>query len=737
LRATGQLLAMIEAQRGTLLLWMPVWLGIGIALWFLLPDAPAPPVLAAIAGGVTACLVAARATRGWPRAVLLLPALVGVGLLDIAWSAHRVGAPVLEMAGKPRLTGPVQGRVTMVDRSSRGQLRLTLDRVVLPRVAPASTPARVRVSLRARQLRLDPVPGARVMVTATLVPPAGPVAPGAFDFRRHAWFRRLGAVGYARGPALEYAPPRQDGVALRLAAFRMRLARAIRARIKGQAGAFASAILTGDRTAIDPGLLGDLRNSNLAHLLAISGLHMGLLAGFVLAALRYGLALVPWLALRLPVKRIAAVAALAAGLGYMILSGASIATQRAFVMLAVMLVALLLDRRAFSLRAVALAAVLVLLWRPESLVEAGFQMSFAATAALIAVFEALRNLRGNGAPAAIDGLLHGKGRLSRPLRWLGALALSSATAGLATAPLAAWQFHRLVAYGLLANLATVPVMGLLVMPAGVLAILGEILAPASGASQPFWSLMGAGIDWILTVAREVSSWRGAVHPVPAAPWPVLAAIIAGGLMLVLLRGRVRLIGAIPLVAGLLAWGQVARPDLLIARDGGLVGAMTGQGRWLSRARGAGFAARVWLERDGDAATQREAAARPPPPWLAVLSRSPRAPLPAGTRVVLVTGKGMSPAAISASCAAGILVILPRMAWPAGLPRRACRVIDRPMLIRAGAVSVDLRARGFGIVTVSDETGRRPWSQPALPGHGRAPAREMKPALADGPARVAQ
>ncbi len=697
---------MIEAQRGTLLLWMPVWLGMGIGLWFLLPATPTPAVLAAVALGVVGLGMAAGFVRGWPRAILLLPVLAGVGFLDIAWSAHRVAAPVLGA----RLTGQVIGRVVMFDRSYRGSARLTLDRVSMPRLAPALTPGRVRVTLRDSQLRLDPLPGKMAILRATLGPPPGPSVPGGFDFRRYAWFRGLGAVGYARSAALEYAAARDRGLALRLAALRLRLGRAIRDRIRGQAGAFASAILTGDRSAIDRNLLRDLRNSNLAHLLAISGLHMGMLAGFVLAALRYGLAMVPWLALRLPVARIAAVAALLAGLGYMVLSGASIATQRAFVMLAVMLVALLLERRALSLRAVAVAAVLVLLWRPESLVEAGFQMSFAATSALIAVFEALRNLPVRARDGSGDGQAAGWRR--RVVRWLGALVLSSATAGLATAPFAAWQFHRLVAYGLLANLATVPVMGLVVMPAAVMAMLGEVLAPGSGLSLPFWRAMGGGIEWILFVAARVARLKGAVHLVPAAPWTVLATIVMGGLMLVLLRGRLRLAGVVFLALGLALWGQARPPDILISGEGGLVGAMGTEGRWLSRSRGAGFAARNWLERDGDAATQRQAAARQPPPWLDVAPRRRIAPswrARGDVRVVLFAGKGAPAGVIEAACRPDVLVILPRMRWPPGVSHSSCLVIDRAVLAREGAVSINMGARGFAISTARGLAGRRAWS----------------------------
>lgn len=156
-------------------------------------------------------------------------------------------------------------------------------------------------------------------------------------------------------------------------------------RIPGETGGFAAAITAGDRSGVGEQTLTALRQSNLAHLLAISGLHMGLLTGFVFAAVRVLFCLVPPVALRWPVKKLAALAALAAGAGYLMLSGGNVATERAFVMVAVMLGAVLLNRRAITLRAVAVAALIVLLRRPESLLSPGFQMSFAATAALVAV----------------------------------------------------------------------------------------------------------------------------------------------------------------------------------------------------------------------------------------------------------------------------------------------------------------------------------------------------------------
>ncbi|MBL4758173.1 MAG: ComEC/Rec2 family competence protein, partial [Rhizobiales bacterium] len=152
-------------------------------------------------------------------------------------------------------------------------------------------------------------------------------------------------------------------------------------------------MITGDRSFISRNHVEMLRASGLAHVLAISGLHMTLVTGALFAGLRALLAFIPGIALRYPIKKIAAFAALFAGAFYLALSGANVATQRAFIMVGIMLVAILLERPAISLRNVALAALFVILWRPESVVTASFQMSFAAVTALIAAYEYVLNRR--------------------------------------------------------------------------------------------------------------------------------------------------------------------------------------------------------------------------------------------------------------------------------------------------------------------------------------------------------
>ncbi|WP_428925482.1 ComEC/Rec2 family competence protein [Marinibacterium sp. SX1] len=574
-------------QRGFLFPWSPVCVAAGIGLYFGLRTEPGA-ICYAIAAGLFV-LLAGVAWR-WPGA--WAPLLTGLALCALGFGlaghrAHQVGAPRLEF----RYYGPVEGRIVALDRSASDAPRMTLDRVVLRDMNPARVPARVRLSLHGPGADLRP--GQRVMTTGHLSPPQGPAEPGGFDFRRHVWFQRLGAVGYTRVPVLIAGPPDAEGLAMRIFALRMAVSAHIRARLPGETGGFAAAVTTGDRSGIGQAALEALRASNLAHLLAISGLHMGLLAGVVFSGLRLALALVPRLALRWPIRKMAALGALAAAAVYLALSGGNVATERAFIMVAVALVAVLFDRRALSLRAVALAALIVLALRPEALLSPGFQMSFAATTALVAVFTGLRGLESRLLPG-----------WARPVM---GVVLSSAVAGLATAPVAAAHFNALAPYGLVANLVSVPVMGTIVVPAAVVA---AILAPL-GLEGPALQVMGLGLDWILAVAGEVSSWQGARRPVVAPGPAVLPMLSLGALWVILWQGRARWAGVPVMVVALMVWSDAGRPAVLVADTGGLVGVMTEGGRALSRPRGAGFVAGIWLENDGDLADQSQAAARWP------------------------------------------------------------------------------------------------------------------------------
>ncbi len=370
----------------------------------------------------------------------------------------------------------------------------------------------------------------------------------------------------------------------------------IRAAIPGDNGSIASALITGKRDAISTPVNDAMYISSLAHVLSISGYHMAVVAGIVFFFIRAALALVPSLANRHPIKKWAAFGALVAAAFYLLLSGAEVATQRSFIMIAIVLIGVMLDRPALTFRTLAVAAIVVLSLAPQAIVHPSFQMSFAATLALIAAYQ-------SGLPVAArpDSSL-GRRVALWGLREFFGLLLASLVAGFATTPYAAYHFHRLAPYGVLANLLAMPVVSAVVMPMG---IMGVVMMPF-GFDGLFWQLMGVGIDWMVWVAQWVTGLPGAVGRMQAFGTGPLLAGTAGLLLLCLLRTPLRLTGAAVLFGAIL-WALIApRPDVLVADDGQTAAIRGSDGR-LSVLRSArdSFALKEWLAADADARTPKD------------------------------------------------------------------------------------------------------------------------------------
>jgi competence protein ComEC len=655
-------LAILAGARGALFPWVPVAMGIGVGMWFALPVEPGA-ALYAVASLLALAALALRIAR-WELVHPLAVALgcLAIGFLAAGARANLQAAPVLDH----RYYGPVTGRVIEVDRSASDALRLTLDKVLLDGTAPAETPDRVRISLHGDDSYI-PDPGDVVMATASLAPPEGPSEPGSYDFARSAFFQQLGAVGYTRAPVMLWQEA--EGATQAVGRLRRSLSAAIMARVPGDAGAFAAGVMTGDRSGLSLQAVEDLRDSSLAHLLAISGMNLAFLIGFVFALVRYGLAFVPPLALRVNTKKLAALVALAVALFYLLLSGANVATERAFVMITVMLVAVLFDRRALTLRSVALAAVVLLLIQPESLLDPGFQMSFAATTALIAGFGAVES----------HTLARRLPRLTMPIF---TLVLSSLIGGIATAPYAAAHFNRFTDYGFVANLLTVPVMGAVVMPAGAVAAL---LAPFGLSALPLW-VMQLGCEWILFVAARVAALDGAVTMIPAPSALVLPVFTLGGIWLIAVAGRLRLLGIAPVLLALMLWVLTPRPVLLIAASGALAGIAGPEGRALSAGAGDGFTAENWLQNDGDGVDQKQAAARPGFSGAKAARDFTLDGLPGR----VLSGKTAVEQAESGCNGAGLLIVA---GW-VHAKDPACLLLDRRLLVRSGALAFWPEATGW-------------------------------------------
>ncbi len=672
------------AQRGHLMCWVPVCLGLGIGLYFALLTEPGPGVWITVALAVAALFFVSRALDIAVRPLCLGLAIAGAGFLLAGVETRRVADPILGF----RYYGPIEGRLVHIDQSASEAVRLTLDRVRLDRMEPARTPGRVRVSLHGDQPAAPFLPGEKLILTGHLSPPAGPAEPGGFDFRRFAWFAGLGAIGYTQTPVLVLSDAAGDW-GLAVFDLRMRISAAIQSNLPGDPGAFAAALIIGDRSGMSAESQQVLRDSNLYHVVSISGLHMGMLTSFIFMIVRVGLSLWPAVALRLSVKKIAAVAALLVGAVYLAMSGGDVATERSYIMVAVMLTAILLDRQALSLRGLAIAAIIIMVMHPHAMMGPGFQMSFAATAALVVAFRAIR----------------GKALGPRWMRSGVTLVLSSVVAGCASAPFAAVHFNQISHYGLIANLLAVPAMGTIIMPAAVVA---GLVSPFGLAPQALW-VAGLGLRWTLFVAETVAGWEGATSHVKT-PMPFVLPLLALSLLwCILWRGPARWGALVGVAAAGLLWVQTTRPTILVAQSGGVIGVLDTTTRTLSSATGDTFTTGVWLENDG--------AGRDDVPALmaeTALSPTPRTLTRIGPWQILHLRGKSALATLSGCDGADVLISNQETAG-----QRPCLVVDAGLLRRTGSLAINLGQDDSLIITTAAQVaGQRPWhgpmrDQPAL------------------------
>lgn len=695
-----------EQERDQFGLWLPVVFGLGIALWFIVPDhwGWLGCLSGALGLSLSGLLVGYRRRIG--RSIGLFGLIVACGLAAIWWRAEGLAHDRID---RPRVES-FQARVVAIEfQPARERVRLLLE----PQSAPG-LPGRVRVNVDAGDFPTKLAAGQAIRLRARLLPPADPAIPAGYDFARVAWFQKIGATGRVLDRIVIVADPSPGGFWRRLGGLRQRLSAHIQQMLPGAGGGVASALATGDQGAIPEADADAMRRSGLAHLLSVSGLHVSAVVGGLMFFAMRVLALSPRLALRAPLLLIAAGIAALGGIGYTLLSGAEVPTIRSCIAALLVLAGIAIGREALTLRLVATGALVVMLFWPEAIAGPSFQLSFAAVTAIVALHEH---------PAIVRFLARREeGPIRRCGRVLLGLLLTGLVVEIALAPIALFHFHQSGLYGALANIVAIPLTTFVIMPCEALALLLDLI----GIGAPLWWVIGKAIALLLGIAHAVGSAPGAVARLATMPWGAFAAIVAGGLWLALWRTRVRTVGLVPVLIGALWAVFTPPPDLLVTGDGRHVALRGDDGRMaLLRFRAGDYVRDVLAEAS---ATEAEA--------LADLETEPHARCSADICVARIMRGGRrwqiaatrSPylvdiRAMNRLCAEADIVIsdrrLPRSCKPRWLKA------DRNLLRQTGGLAIRLDPPA--IDSVAERAGDHPWAFRPVSSGGAAPQASPAPA----------
>ena len=574
-------------------LWIPVFFGLGVGVYFILPTEPSLYAAGGLVSGACGLFILSRRKQFAIKALSVIFLIFALGFLAAKIRTETSGTAVVEYSNKPiTLSGNIE------DINYSGSYpSITLRNLRIDEFTPEQIPKYIRLNVRTK-IKGDIKTGDRIITDAILLPPARPVIAGGYDFSKAAYYDQVGANGYAIKTVVRLKTGHEPSFVDNL---RTIISDKIMGDIEGEKGAIANALITGERSFITQKTNDEFRRSGLAHLLAVSGMNLAMAGGIIFFSVRFLLSLFGGFAERYPIKKIAAIMAILGNVFYLMVSGMTPSAERAFIMVSLVMIGIVFDRSASPMRSIAFSALIILAVTPETLFMPGFQMSFAAALALISSYELLAKksklFRENDDEPERERWF----RKSWNKIWLypATLMLTSFIAGMATAPFAAYHFNQFVNYGLLANLLAIPLTSVIIMPATVL---GMVLMPL-GLEKPVFYLMGFGVDWIMQIAEWVASFKGAAVVVPHIPPYGLLLISAGGLWLFLWQKNWRYFGLMLALAGVLAPYFVTKPDLIINETGSLFAINRSGKLYLSNKRSS-FASKSWLNYFGQSETLR-------------------------------------------------------------------------------------------------------------------------------------
>lgn len=542
------LICKIHEEYDRLFLWCPILFSVGISAYFCFPFEPWAG-WGALAVIISLFLVFLTRHLFVPRVLSLGLMVMCVGYEVSQLKTHWLNTPMItHKVEGVMITGFIDG----VEHRPKN-IRVTMSKLTYenwPETQPK--PIKIRLSFKKGGENLQP--GQTIRVEAGLLPARGPVAEGAYDFAMRSYFEGLGAVGFASEPPAILSEQPIDFIG----DIRHRLNIKLREKMEPLTGAVACALITGDRSGIPDKVRQQFADSGIAHILAISGLHLSIIAGLVFLLVRRGLSLFPRLALNQPTKKWAAGVSILFTFIYLLLCNGATPAMRAFYMTGLVMVAVILDRAALTLRNVALAAMFILVLWPEVLFNPSFQMSFAAVTALIAAYERYRRQQSLFSLSQYN--------LPHSVSYVAGIILTTLIASVATAPYTIFTFNRFALHAIEANLIAIPLTTFWIMPAALLSVM---LMPFGWEEYPL-IVFGWGIDILIQIAETVSAWPGAVILVPQMSGWLMGGVTLGWLWIGIWKTRWRWVGLAPTLVCALLMFKTEIPDVYVSKEHGLI-----------------------------------------------------------------------------------------------------------------------------------------------------------------------
>lgn len=562
----------------------PILMGFGIWVYFSLSVEPSKWLTLAV---IEVLLFSAYLFRLYP---FVLRIILGMGIFVFGFANMQIRTLYLEK----QLPKPAEeqvylrGEISSHDVNYNGKPRIVLSK--MENLDGDRISGNYRLTLL--HTKRMPMSGECVELVAEVAPLMKANSVGGYQPDRHLFFEGLNGSGYVLTQI--FPIDCSAGVSFwrnNTDKLRQKITERIEKVLPKTQASIAAAILAGNRNLMSSEQAADYRNSGLAHFLSISGLHMSMIAGLMFFFVRLIMSLVPRLSLRYNSKKVAAICSIVVSTAYLIISGAAVPTQRAYIMVLIVLLAVVFERKAISMRNLALAALIILVISPQMLVGISFQLSFAAVTAMIAFYESCSAGLHRFLSAKNSSLL---GKVFRIVfAYLVGVIIADFVASSATLPFVIYHFNKVALYTSLTNLLSGPVIAFVIMPA----ILISLLFMPFGFVFPL-KIAGFGIGLINDITAFVASMKGATLWVPSFPLWGMFIIVFGGLFLCLQKSKTRHLGWIFVFAGALSLFFVKMPDVIVADGGHTMAVKNEEGKLVLASGGNRWMKQNWADKYG-------------------------------------------------------------------------------------------------------------------------------------------